>query len=239
MMRAQQFIRKGQEKMRHFLWLVVMVVCFSLFSSRVWAEEAYVIDNLKITFRSGPSLENKVIRMLSSGRRLEVLESEGDWSRVQITDESGNPAEGWVMTRYVMDRQPWKDKAETLDKKIGELGEKLAALDRERQVALAQKKDLAERLQKAEASLDDLKTKYEDLKQGAAGYLELKSRYVKMQSSVEKNEKRVDDLSRENEKLRSSERNKWFGTGALVLLSGLLIGGIMGRKQRRRKSIYD
>ncbi|MFZ0450323.1 MAG: TIGR04211 family SH3 domain-containing protein [Desulfatiglandaceae bacterium] len=225
--------------MRHFLWIVAMVICFSLFPSRGWAEKAYVLDNLKITFRSGPSLDNKVIRMLSSGRSLEVLESQGDWSRVQIMDDSGNPLEGWVMTRYLMDRLPWKERAETLDKKVGELQKKLSTLDKERQVALAQKKDLAARLQKTEASLEDLKTKYENLRRGSSNYLELKTKYMDIQSSVAKSREKVDTLSQENQKLRSSERNRWFGTGALVLLSGLLIGVVMGRKQRNRKSIYD
>ena len=225
--------------MRRFLWIVAMVVCLCLFSSGSWAEDAYVIDNLKITFRSGPSLENKVIRMLSSGRRLQVLETEGDWSRVQIADENGNPMEGWVMSRYIMDRLPWKDRAITLDKRVGELREKLSTVDKERQVALAQKNDLEARLQKAEASLEDLKTKYENLKQGASGYLELKTKYMNLRSSADKSEEKIDSLSRENEKLRVSERNKWFGIGALVLLSGLLIGLVMGRRQRRRTSMYD
>ena len=225
--------------MRRFLWIVAMVVCLCLFSSGSWAEDAYVIDNLKITFRSGPSLENKVIRMLSSGRRLQVLETEGDWSRVQIADENGNPMEGWVMSRYIMDRLPWKDRAITLDKRVGELREKLSTVDKERQVALAQKNDLEARLQKAEASLEDLKTKYDNLKQGASGYLELKTKYMNLRSSADKSEEKIDSLSRENEKLRVSERNKWFGIGALVLLSGLLIGLVMGRRQRRRTSMYD
>lgn len=143
------------------------------------------------------------------------------------------------MTRYLMDRLPWKERAETLDKKVGELQKKLSTLDKERQVALAQKKDLAARLQKTEASLEDLKTKYENLRRGSSNYLELKTKYMDIQSSVAKSREKVDTLSQENQKLRSSERNRWFGTGALVLLSGLLIGVVMGRKQRNRKSIYD
>jgi SH3 domain protein len=239
MMNGEHFIWKGHDTMKHFIWIMALLIGFSLFPGRGWATEAYIIDNLKVTFRSGPSLENKVIQMLSSGQKVEVLDSEGDWSHVRITDAGGNPTEGWVMVRYLTDRVPWKDQAEALDKNLKEMREKLAALNKEYQATLTQNKDLAGRLQKTEASLDDLKTKYENLKQGASGYLELKAKYTNSQSTVEKSLEKVDYLSRQNEKLRSSERNKWFGTGAIVLLSGLLIGVIVGRRQRRRKSIYD
>jgi SH3 domain protein len=60
-----------------------------------------------------------------------------------------------------------------------------------------------------------------------------------MQSALEDSQKKVTVLSSENDKLRSSERRKWFITGALVLLCGWLIGLVRGKKQRRRRSIYD
>jgi SH3 domain protein len=41
-----------------------------------------------------------------------------------------------------------------------------------------------------------------------------------------------------NEKFRSSQRTKWFGTGALVLLCGLMIGLVIGRQQKRKSSLY-
>ena len=41
-----------------------------------------------------------------------------------------------------------------------------------------------------------------------------------------------------DEKFRSSYRTKWFATGALVLLCGLMIGLVIGRQQKRRSSLY-
>ena len=42
-------------------------------------------------------------------------------------------------------------------------------------------------------------------------------------------------LGEENQSLRSSERNKWFAIGALVLLCGLVFGMIVGRQQKKRR----
>lgn len=46
--------------------------------------------------------------------------------------------------------------------------------------------------------------------------------------------KTVQMLTKENENLRSSRRTKWFVAGALVLVCGLMIGLVMGK----RKSPY-
>ena len=48
----------------------------------------------------------------------------------------------------------------------------------------------------------------------------------------------LETLQKENMVLKSSQRNRWFLTGAVVLLVGLIFGLVMGRQQRKRKSTY-
>jgi len=73
----------------------------------------------------------------------------------------------------------------------------------------------------------------ETLRRKAADYLELKKAYEIGQETVQR-------LTKENEGLRSSQRNKWFATGALVVLCGLMIGLVMGRHEKKRRStIYS
>ncbi|RLB83353.1 MAG: TIGR04211 family SH3 domain-containing protein [Deltaproteobacteria bacterium] len=50
--------------------------------------------------------------------------------------------------------------------------------------------------------------------------------------------KAIQTLTKENERLRSSRRSKWFAMGALVLFFGLMIGLVLGKPQRRLKSSY-
>lgn len=231
---------KGRKYMRRFSWvLAVMTVSFSLLSSTGWAEKAYVTDSFKITFRSGPSVNNKVIQMLSSGQGVDVIETQGDWSHVHVTDKSGNVTDGWVMSRYLMERVPWKARAESLQEKNQELSQKMSILDSQRKQAVADKTDLSARLAKSQATLKDLTKKYDSLKQGASSYLELKKKYTDMSASFQKNKNRLEVLSKENVKLSSSDRNRWLATGALVLLCGLLIGVVVGKQQRRKRSLYD
>ena len=69
----------------------------------------------------------------------------------------------------------------------------------------------------------------ETLKRKVADYLELKAAHEIAPETVQ-------TLTRENESLRSSQRNKWFAMGALALLCGLMIGLVIGGKQKKRRS---
>ncbi len=71
------------------------------------------------------------------------------------------------------------------------------------------------------------------LKRKVADYLELKAAHEIARETVQ-------TLTRENESLRSSQRNKWFAMGALVLLCGLMIGLVIGGKEKKRRlTIYS
>ncbi len=78
--------------------------------------------------------------------------------------------------------------------------------------------------------LDRFEEKWEEtLKRKVDDYLKLKATYDTAQETVQ-------TLTRENESLRSSERNKGFVMGVLVLLFGLIIGLVLGRQQKKQRS---
>jgi len=114
--------------MKRLLYVVGMTAVIILAATSSWAEKAYVTDRLKITFRSGPSLENKVIRTLSSGQELEVLNTEGDWSHVRIAGEGEEGIDGWILNRYLIERLPWEKKAGILEAQKTELAARLAMI---------------------------------------------------------------------------------------------------------------
>ena len=78
-------------------------------------------------------------------------------------------------------------------------------------------------------SLNKSQYAYSTLKKDSADYLKIKAAYDNIKN-------RTDVLGRENEVLKSAQTNKWFATGALVLLCGLMIGVVIGRQQKKRRS---
>jgi len=217
--------------------LILLVAFFFCLAGPARAEKAYVTDSFRITFRTGPSLENKILAMLVSGQAVEVLESQGDWSRVRLLGKD-DEEEGWVLTRYLTLRVPWKVKATELRKENTQLKEKLEALQLDLQRTMQRERESSGQLATTVKALTKLKKDYDSLKEGAAGYIELKASYDQIQSRLETIQRDFDLLNKEYERLKNSQRTKWFIAGASVLLCGLVVGLILGMKQRKRRSSY-
>ncbi len=221
------------------LRVVFVVLCGVFLMSRLgWAETAYVKDTLLITFRTGPSTKHAVIARLSSGQPLEILGVDGDWSHIQLIEDGGATKEGWVLSQYLITRQPWKMQAQTALKESTEFKQKAADLEKELSEAVRRGQELAISLEDTAATLAELREEHESLKEGAAGYLELKATHTATQSELEATQLELGELTERYEKLRGSETWKWFGTGAGVFLSALVVGIVLGRQQKRRRSSY-
>ncbi len=139
-----------------------------------------------------------------------------------------------------MPRSPWEMQAKAFMAENAELKEKLATVEKELRESTRRGQDLAVKLRDTSTALASLENEYKSLKQGAAGFLELKTEHDATVSQLENTKKELLRVTKENKELESSQRIKWFATGASVLFVGLIFGLIMGRKQRRRRStLYD
>jgi len=217
------------------LMLLVISGFFGM-TQQGWAAKAYVTDSFEITLRTGPSNENKITAMLFSGRALEVLGTQAEWSHVKVLDDG---KEGWVMSRYLVTRLPWEVQARKLQEDLASLNAKLNRVQKEFVDESQERQGLAAEIKRKTEELEALSKEYLELKKGAEGYLRLKTLYEATEKSMKVAQAELSRLTAENENLRSSEQNRWFLSGALVLLCGLLIGGIAGRQQKKRRSLYS
>ena len=216
--------------------IFLIISWFLGLTQQCWAARAYVTDSFEITLRTGPSNENKITAMLFSGRPLDVLSTQGDWSQVRVLDDS---KEGWVMSRYLVTRVPWEVQAKKLQEDSVTLNAKLNRLQKEFVDETQQRQSLAAELKQKTQELEALSKEYLELRKGAEGYLRLKTVHEATEKDLKAAQSELSKVTVENEALRSSQQNRWFLSGALVLLCGLLIGGIAGRQQRKRRSIYS
>jgi len=217
---------------------LVIILTFFLVDEPSASQKVYVSDFQKITLRTGPSLENKIIAFLVSGQALEVFENQEKWSRVQIIEEGDVKREGWVLNQFLTEQRPYKLQVNALIDENKMLKDKLEPIKQRLEESVNQEKMLSIKLKKSEATLNNLQEEFVTLKQGSSEYLTLKAEYDKTQSNLKNIEQQNKILSAENIRLKESERNKWFLSGALVLFLGLLLGLMFGRQQKRHKSTY-
>ena len=194
-----------------------------------WAENVYVSDMLRITLRTGPSTQNRIISSLRSGQALEILDSKDEWSFVRLLEDGQKNIEGWVLTRFLITRLPWETQATALKNENMHLKEKFDLIEKKYQKTTAREKLVSGNLAENTTALKRLQNKHESLKRDAAGFLKLRAANEATKAELSTLKNTVEILTIENKNLSSSNSRKWFATGALVLLTGLIIGLVMGK----------
>ncbi len=100
--------------MKKLCLLTVLASALFLFPHTATARSAYVTDTFRISLRRGPSVENKILKFLPSGQPVTIKETTDGWDRVRIQEGEDEMVEGWVLSRYLMDRPPWETQAQSL-----------------------------------------------------------------------------------------------------------------------------
>lgn len=223
--------------MKKLSYILIIAVSIGLWANPGVAADMYVSDSFKITLRTGPSTDNKIISMLSSGQKVELLEGGEEWTHVRIAGGQMNGQEGWVLSRFLMSRVPWENQTEYLVRENGRLKEKVPLLNEKVKELNHQLREVTTTLKQQTKAHDQLKKTHTELQEGSAEYLKLKETYEVTNSALKQAQQNVTQLSEENKSLKSMLVIKWFLTGALVLLFGLMIGLVIGQKQKKSKSM--
>jgi SH3 domain protein len=213
-------------KLSFFLLIVLLSICFTHFKS--WAETRYVSDNFKITMRTGSGSERKIIVMLRSGTKVELLEPGQEWSKIRYRDK-----EGWVLTRYLSSKEPCSLTLSNLNQRYMNLNKERTTL-LEKNVALsAANKRLQSAFTDQKKNLEQVSSQYEILKQESSDFLKLKSDYERASKELAITKANSEKIAIENQRLRKNQTIKWFMVGAGVLMVGFIIGFVSRRPKRQ------
>ena len=192
----------------------------------------YVSDILKLTLRTGPSIENKIIAVIESGQMMEVIKFGDEWSQVQLP----NGKEGWVLSRYLTTSETHNIKLERLEAKHKNLMIQAAELLEENNRLEAENKRVGTEFNANQEQLVKMKADYEALKTEAAEFLTLKTNYKRAASQLAEQTAKAKQLEEELSSLEMNTYIKWFLAGSGVLIVGFLIG-FSTKRQRRRPAL--
>lgn len=207
-------------------------ICLLVFATFGSAESIYVTDVLKLTLRSGPSTEHKILSVIESGQQLEILDRGPEWTLVRLP----NDKEGYVLTRYLSTTPTAGIRLQQLQEKHKSLMQQTASLLEENARFKSENNQLSSSLGSNEKTLEQVRAEYEKLKADSAQFLTLKSKYDKAAAQLEEQTKRADTLEEQLNRFEMNQYIKWFLAGSGVLLVGFIIG-FSARRQRRRPSL--
>lgn len=218
--------------MKKFLFAVAMIVA----STAALAETRYVQDQLEITMRTGESTRNSIIRMLASGDRVELLQSNPDSGYSQVRTRDGT--EGWVLTRFLMTEPAARQQlaslrvqAATLREEQGRLETELEGVRSENERLRSQLADMEERYRLASRDLDEIR-------RAAADVLAVNENNKQLSQQITDVRQELDAMQAEADRLRSNTTRNWFMTGAGVAFGGLLLGLLIPRLRWRKRSSW-
>jgi len=213
--------------------LLILILACGLICATAWAETNYITDDMKITMRTGPGISYKIIAMVRSGQKVEIVEPDAEWSKVRLLE---NNKEGWVLTRYLTANQPSRLALERLQQEHQDLLDQAAAPIKEITRLKKENHDLTAMLESKNNELDQLKSAYETLKTESAEFIDLKSKFKETNAKLSEQTQKADRLEANFSKLQLHQNIRWFLSGAGVLLVGFIIG-FSTRRQRRRSSL--
>ena len=196
---------------------IITLLSFIAVAFSANAVDKYVTENVDIYLRRGPGSQYAYSNAVKAGQKVIELEKSADGKYTRIQLPSGNSA--WIESNKLKDQPSFKELVPSLEAQLAEYKDKVDNAEKSQQNAI---RDYAEKLQKAEQSIESLQAKNNELEQLN------KQQDMKLESMLNQ----VDDKRRDL-------IVTWFTYGGLVAGGGFLLGLILpaimpGRRKKDR-----
>ncbi|MEO0368178.1 MAG: TIGR04211 family SH3 domain-containing protein, partial [Pseudomonadota bacterium] len=203
-------------------------------SSDGLTQSRYVTDDFEIMFRSGPSVQNKIIRPLRSGTQIEILRDDVGNGHSQIQTIEGEI--GYVLTRFVSESPPARSQLALLQSQLSELRadpndmrSKLANAQEENQLLINENMKLSTSLKQSQDRLGEFRN-------ASGNTVELTEQNQKLTDEVQQLLLQLDDFRIQNEALKDTSQQKTMLWTFAIMVAGLFLGWVLSMAGRRRST---
>jgi len=196
----------------------------------------YVSDDLEITMRSGQGVKFGIRKMLTSGDKLEVLETDPTgYSKVR-TDQG---VDGWVLSRYLSNTPSAGDRIAASEQQVVNLQLEVAKYKEELSNLTARNSDSDGENMSLKETAQRLSTELDDLRKTASNAVGLDNENRQLKEKLQQVDHDTQLLIIENSALKDNDAKSWFLIGAAVLFGGLLLGLILPRLRFQKKDSWN
>jgi len=197
--------------------LLSYTVILSPVVAQTAAQTRYVTDDFEIMLRTGPGMDNKIIKALPSGTRMSLVILDAGRAHSQVRLNS-------------------KSRLKELERKLAELKASPKGIQ-SKFLGLQESYDrLSKNYQKVVDSRDSAKSELDRIKLASSDSVRLSETNISLENEVRQLILQMDDLRIQNEAMKDQSEKKWFALGAVTILSGLILGYILSRFKGRRRA---
>ena len=216
--------------MKNFLCSLFILLIFSTSAN---AKTVYVTDAIKFTIRSTENNRSKILKMVSSGTALTVIEENKASGYTKV--RAGN-VEGYILTRHTSPKPISRWYLEKANKELEELQQENKLINDELQQLKGNNKDAITSKQTLINERNQLSEELNSLKQTAANAIQLKHQRDQLEERVISVERELKQLKHENQTLENNANQDWFLYGGILSLIGVILGFILPKLGWRRKT---
>jgi SH3 domain protein len=93
-------------KMKILIIAMLLMTNTGVYAHMLNENPHFITDSVDIPMRSGKTFDDNIVRLLSSGAKLSILQATDDgWTQVKFEDSTG-----WLVSRYITDRPSARSK---------------------------------------------------------------------------------------------------------------------------------
>ncbi|HQP31727.1 MAG TPA: TIGR04211 family SH3 domain-containing protein [Deltaproteobacteria bacterium] len=150
---------------------------------------------------------------------------------MKVTTPDGQ--EGWVPVRLLTTETPRALIIEQLNDKMKAYAENLKGLQDQNKVLEKENRELKFQVGSLTSDVDKSKSDYVNLREASTTYLDLKADYDKLVAADKERIRKLDELTKEYSRLKTSERVKF------TIVIGVILGGVLQNlRGKPKKSGY-
>lgn len=195
------------------------------------AETRYVSDELLITFRTQPSNRAEIIRNLTTGTAVEIIEepANGEWVLVRLRDGR----QGWVRGQYLMREPVARDRLEAANRDVERLTRANADLREQLDAAQSGRSSAEQDNASLSATVSQLQEELAEIKRVSAGALETASENQRLKELNARLRAELDEMVAQRDQLSANVEQRWLLAGGGLVLAGLILGILLKARPRR------
>lgn len=214
---------------------VLMVIGLSIPLSS-FAQSSFVTDDFEVMLRTGPSVQNKIVKPLRSGTGITVLNEDAGNGHSQVQTSGGEI--GYILKRFISQQPSARNRVRRLEAQLDQLRSEpdeirnlLAQSQDENQELIQMNLRLTERVKEFEREI-------KQIKEISGDTIELAAKNQRLESEVQQLLLQLDDIRIQNEALKDTSENIRNLLGVGILLIGLFLGWILSISGRRNRNSW-
>ncbi|MCF8055960.1 MAG: TIGR04211 family SH3 domain-containing protein [Desulfocapsa sp.] len=204
-----------------------------LSGTKVLAETRYIQPSSEVAVRRGQGVDFKIISMIKDGTPVEFLEEDESYARIRLQ----NGKEGWMLKRFLSESPP-------LDEVVASLRTEKNELEQKESELMQNIEEISSSLAQTRTELDSIRSErdriwadFQILQEETTDVVQTKKELLETRKKNEQLLQELTATTRNSQRLKKNSAIKWFLTGGGVLILGMIIGGVLSGKSRRRGSL--